>query len=267
MGPSWELVAVPRSEPQEVTHPEQTLVSRWRSNPWPLGEVQEWECSPPPREPHLSEERPVEGDSEGTIHGPHGDVQIHQEPLLLLAVHRGSDPLEHTGGQGCLPQGLDHAWTPPAPLCHPFVTTFVTSPAQHPRQEHPGVFPALVALVFPANTTLHARGKRKKWLGRGGRSRKSNSRLVESWDLWSPVEICDISRFWMNTEGSSPAPEPLGSPWLWKRGISRIPGRDELDVKCLETLSCQHHSRADTDPTTSSRILGQSPSRSVMGQN
>lgn len=134
MGPSWELVAVPRSEPQEVTHPEQTLVSRWRSNPWHLGEVQEWECSPPPREPHLSEERPVEGDSEGTIHGPHGDVQIHQEPLLLLAVHRGSDPLEHTGGQGCLPQGLDHAWTPPAPLCHPFVTTFVTSrPSTHGR--------------------------------------------------------------------------------------------------------------------------------------
>lgn len=120
-------MAVPRSQPQNVTHPEQTPVSRWGSNPWHLEEAQEWECSAP-REPHLSEERPVEGDGEGTIHGPHGDIQIHQEPLLLLAVHRGSDPLEHTAGQGCLPQDLDTPSTPGAtplspPLSHPRPST------------------------------------------------------------------------------------------------------------------------------------------------
>ena len=42
---------------------------------------------------YLTEECAVKGDREGTVHGPHGDIQIHQEPLLLLAVYRGPDPL------------------------------------------------------------------------------------------------------------------------------------------------------------------------------
>lgn len=46
------------------------------------------------RMPYLSEQCPIKGDSEGAIYRPHGDIQIHQQPLLLLAVHRGSDPLE-----------------------------------------------------------------------------------------------------------------------------------------------------------------------------
>lgn len=159
--------------------------------------MQEWQLSP--RKPHLSEKCPVEGDCEGTIHCPHGDVQIHQQPLLLLAVHCGSDPLEDTAGQGWLPRGLG---TTPGhfqhPLCHPFVTTLVTgtSPAQHPRQEHPAHhWWFCSSLQTPLFATVKKGPKRpmspkSQWLGRGEKSRKSNSRLVESWDFWVPVDIC-----------------------------------------------------------------------------
>lgn len=47
---------------------------------------------------HLSEKRSVEGDGVETVHRPHGDVQVHQQPLLLLRVHRCPDTL--TGGRG-----------------------------------------------------------------------------------------------------------------------------------------------------------------------
>lgn len=32
---------------------------------------------------HLSEKGPVEGDGEEAVYGPHGNVQVHQEPLLF----------------------------------------------------------------------------------------------------------------------------------------------------------------------------------------
>lgn len=49
---------------------------------------------------HLSEQGAVEGDRVETVHRPHGDVQVHQQPLLLLSVDRGPDPLDdhkHSG--------------------------------------------------------------------------------------------------------------------------------------------------------------------------
>ena len=42
---------------------------------------------------YLSEERAVEGDSVVAVHRPHGDVQVHQQPFVLLGVHRGPYPL------------------------------------------------------------------------------------------------------------------------------------------------------------------------------
>lgn len=45
------------------------------------------------RKRYLSEERPVEGDGVEAVHSPHGDVQVHQQPLLLLSVHCRPDPL------------------------------------------------------------------------------------------------------------------------------------------------------------------------------
>jgi len=44
----------------------------------------------------LSEEGPVKLDDVGTVAAPHHHVQIHQQLLLLLLIHRGADPLTHT---------------------------------------------------------------------------------------------------------------------------------------------------------------------------
>lgn len=46
-------------------------------------------------DPYLSEESSVEGDREEAVHSPHGDVQVHQQPLLLQGVDCGTDPLEN----------------------------------------------------------------------------------------------------------------------------------------------------------------------------
>ena len=45
--------------------------------------------------PYLSEERSVELDDVGTVTAPHHHVQVHQQLLLLLLVHRGPDPLRN----------------------------------------------------------------------------------------------------------------------------------------------------------------------------
>lgn len=42
---------------------------------------------------HLSEQGAIESHSEETVHGPHGNVQVHQQPLLLQSVDCGTDPL------------------------------------------------------------------------------------------------------------------------------------------------------------------------------
>lgn len=42
---------------------------------------------------YLSEQRSVEGDGVEAVHRPHGDVQIHEQPLLLLRVDGGPNPL------------------------------------------------------------------------------------------------------------------------------------------------------------------------------
>lgn len=42
---------------------------------------------------HLSEKGPVEGDGEEAVYCPHGNVQVHQEPLLFQSVDCSSDPL------------------------------------------------------------------------------------------------------------------------------------------------------------------------------
>lgn len=41
----------------------------------------------------LSEEGAIEGDGVEAVHCPHGNVQVHQEPLLLQSVDCGSNPL------------------------------------------------------------------------------------------------------------------------------------------------------------------------------
>lgn len=48
---------------------------------------------------YLSEQRSVEGDGVETVHRPHGDVQVHEQPLLLLSVHCGTNPLREHGGK------------------------------------------------------------------------------------------------------------------------------------------------------------------------
>lgn len=115
--------------------------------------------------------------------------------------------------------------------------------AQHPQQEHPGLFSPQVLLLFPANT-LFARAKRKKWLGRGERSRKSNSRLVESWDFWSPVDTCYISRFWAQERAPALPQSPWAAHGFGKWAFPSLPGRDVLDVKHPETTT------GHTQPTT-----------------
>ena len=45
--------------------------------------------------PYLSEERSVELDDVGTVTAPHHHIQVHQQLLLLLLVHRGPDPLRN----------------------------------------------------------------------------------------------------------------------------------------------------------------------------
>lgn len=55
---------------------------------------------------HLSEKGPVEGDGEEAVHCPHGNVQVHQEPLLFQSVDCCADPL---GTQA----GFSHRFTKP----------------------------------------------------------------------------------------------------------------------------------------------------------
>lgn len=60
--------------------------------------------------PHLSKEGPVEGDGIETVHCAHVDIQVHEQALLLLRVHGGSDALREEGlrlepgPQGCSPR-------------------------------------------------------------------------------------------------------------------------------------------------------------------
>lgn len=51
--------------------------------------------SSPPAQ-YLSEEGSVEGDGVEAVDRPHGDIQVHQQPLLLLRVHSRSNPLRQT---------------------------------------------------------------------------------------------------------------------------------------------------------------------------
>lgn len=50
------------------------------------------------RPAHLPEEGAIELDDVGTIAAPHHHLQVHQELLLLLLVHRGPNPLKDKRG-------------------------------------------------------------------------------------------------------------------------------------------------------------------------
>lgn len=56
---------------------------------------------------HLSEEGAIEGHSEEAIHRPHGNVQVHQKPLLLQSVDCGTNPLGTQTSQIGLPVEMD----------------------------------------------------------------------------------------------------------------------------------------------------------------
>ena len=47
------------------------------------------------RRSYLSEECSVELDDVGTVTAPHHHVQVHQQLLLLLLIHRRPDPLRN----------------------------------------------------------------------------------------------------------------------------------------------------------------------------
>lgn len=51
---------------------------------------------------HLSKEGTIEGHCEETVHCPHGNVQVHQKPLLLQCVYCSTNPLSTQKSQmGC----------------------------------------------------------------------------------------------------------------------------------------------------------------------
>ena len=56
---------------------------------------------------HLSEEGAIEGHSKETVHCPHGDIQVHQKPLLLQSVDCGTNPLQTQTSQIVLPVALE----------------------------------------------------------------------------------------------------------------------------------------------------------------
>lgn len=119
-------------------------------------------------------------------------------------------------------------------------------------------------------TPLFTRAKRKKWLGRGERSRKSNSRLVESWDFWSPVDTCYISRFWAQERAPALPQSPWAAHGFGKWAFPSLPGRDVLDVQYPGTLGCQTPRQGTHSPpqvTHTVQFLGQRHSGSVTGQN
>jgi hypothetical protein len=63
----------------------------------------------PPSRPYLSEEGPIEGDSVEAVNRAHVDVQVHEQPLLLLRVHSGPDALQEDCRSGVA--GSTHSMT------------------------------------------------------------------------------------------------------------------------------------------------------------
>lgn len=81
--------------------------------------------------------------------------------------------------------------------------------------------------------------------------------------FWSPVDMCLHQQVLGTRE--APALHPWVPHGFGKVALPRLPGGDVLDVKYLKT--CQTPQRGRQRSHTSSRLLGQSHSRSVMGQD